>query len=236
VSDRAVGARRLALGAAILVGATVPTRRPVPPPLELDCFDAVNGLPDSLYPPLYPLMQFGAFAAVPVTAAVVWLTGDHERAGRLLAAGTATWLLAKGVKRLVRRGRPAVVDARVRVRGREQSGDGFVSGHAAVAVALASGAMRALPSLDPVLAVLASTVGLSRMYVGTSRWTCSVAPGSGCWSTVRWSCCCRRPDIVSSTLTTVEIALSVGTRGHEQTRPGRRQASARGVGSCVLAS
>jgi undecaprenyl-diphosphatase len=166
VSDRAAGARRLALGVGILVAATVPTRRPVPPRLELDCFDAVNGLPDSLYPPVYPLMQFGALAAVPVTAAVVWLAGDHERAGRLLASGTATWLLAKGVKRVVHRGRPAAVEAHVHVRGRAQSGDGFVSGHAAVAVALAAGAMRALPGLDPLLAVLASTVGLSRMYVG----------------------------------------------------------------------
>jgi undecaprenyl-diphosphatase len=69
------------------------------------------------------------------------------------------------VKRLVRRGRPVAVGP-VKVRGQAQSGDGFVSGHAAVSVTLAAGVMRSFPRLDPVLAVLASTVGLSRMYVG----------------------------------------------------------------------
>jgi glycosyltransferase 2 family protein len=166
VSDRARAARRLALGAAVLLAATLPTRRSSPPQLELDSFDAVNGLPDALYPPLFPLMQFGALGAVPVTAGVVALAGDRDRARRILAGGTATWLLAKGVKRLVRRGRPAAVDADVRVRGQAQTGDGFVSGHAAVSVALAAGTMRAFPALDPVLAVLAATVGLSRLYVG----------------------------------------------------------------------
>jgi undecaprenyl-diphosphatase len=165
VSTRASAARRIALGAAVLSGATLPTRRERPPRLELDCFEAVNGLPDALYPPLWPLMQFGALAAVPVTAAVVWQRGDHGRAARLLAAGSATWALAKGVKRVVRRGRPAAVGP-VHVRGHAQTGDGFVSGHAAVAVTLAAGAMRSLPRLDPVLAILAATVGVSRMYVG----------------------------------------------------------------------
>jgi undecaprenyl-diphosphatase len=165
VSSRATAASRIALGSAILLAATLPTRRPQPPRLELDAFEAVNGLPDTLYPPLWPLMQFGALAAVPVTAAVVWQRGDRGRAARLLVAGIATWALAKGVKRAVRRGRPAAVGP-VRVRGHEQSGDGFVSGHAAVSIALAAGTMRALPRLDPVLAILAATVGLSRMYVG----------------------------------------------------------------------
>jgi undecaprenyl-diphosphatase len=165
VSRRSAAAGRLALGAAVLAAATVPTRRPQPPQLELDCFEAVNGLPDAIYPPLWPLMQFGALAAVPVTAAAVWATGDRDRARRLLVSGTTTWGLAKGVKRLVRRGRPAAVGP-VRVRGHAQSGDGFVSGHAAVSVALAAGAMRSFHQLDPVLAILASIVGVSRMYVG----------------------------------------------------------------------
>jgi glycosyltransferase 2 family protein len=165
VSRRSAAAGRLALGAAVLAAATLPTRRPQPPRLEIECFDAVNGLPDALYPPVWPLMQFGALAAVPVTAAVVWLRGDRDRSRRLLVSGTATWALAKGVKRVVRRGRPAAVGP-VHVRGQAQSGDGFVSGHAAVSVALAAGAMRSFRALDPVLAILASTVGVSRMYVG----------------------------------------------------------------------
>jgi len=166
VSSRTAARRKLVLGIGILVAATIPTRRDRPPRLELECFDAVNSLPDSLYPPVWPLMQFGALAAVPATAGVIWLTGDRARAARLLAAGTATWALAKGVKRVIRRGRPASVEPNVHVRGQAQTGDGFVSGHAAVSVALASGVIRSVPVLDPVLAVWAATVGLSRMYVG----------------------------------------------------------------------
>jgi glycosyltransferase 2 family protein len=166
VSSRWSARRKLVLGIAVLAAATIPTRRPQPPRLELEIFDAVNDLPDALYPPLWPAMQFGALAAVPVTAGVIWLTGDRARALRLLAGGTATWALAKGVKQVIRRGRPASVAPDVRVRGQAQSGDGFVSGHAAVSVALAAGAIRSVPGLDPVLAVLAATVGLSRMYVG----------------------------------------------------------------------
>jgi undecaprenyl-diphosphatase len=156
---------RLVLGAAVLAAAALPARRPRPPRLELDSFEAVNDLPDSLYAPIWPLMQFGSLAAVPVTAAAVWAGGDRGRARRLLVAGAATWALAKGVKRVVRRGRPVAVGP-VRVRGQAQSGDGFVSGHAAVAVALAAGTMRSRPGLDPLLAILAAVVGVSRMYVG----------------------------------------------------------------------
>lgn len=166
MSSRAAARRKLALGIGVLIAATVPTRRDRPPRLEMEIFEAVNGLPDSLHPPLWPVMQFGALAAAPVTAGVVWLTGDRARAVRVLAAGTATWVLAKGVKRVIRRGRPASVEPNVHVRGHAQTGDGYVSGHAAVSVALAAGAIRAVPVLDPVLAVLAATVGLSRMYVG----------------------------------------------------------------------
>ncbi len=166
VSSRAAARRRLALGIGVLVAATAPTRRDRPPRLELECFDAVNSLPDALYRPVWPVMRFGGLPAVPATAGVIWLTGDRGRATRILAGGAATWALAKVVKRVVRRGRPAMVDPNVRVRGPAPSGDGFVSGHAAVAVVLAAGSIRSVPALDPMLAVLAAAVGLSRMYVG----------------------------------------------------------------------
>jgi glycosyltransferase 2 family protein len=166
VSSRSSARRKLVLGVAVLAAAMIPARRAQPPRLELEIFDAVNDLPDALYPPLWSVMQFGALAAVPATAGVIWFTGDRARAVRLLAGGTATWALAKGVKQVIRRGRPASVQPDVHVRGPVQSGDGFVSGHAAVSVALAAGAIRTVPVLDPVLAVLAATVGLSRMYVG----------------------------------------------------------------------
>ncbi len=89
-----------------------------------------------------------------------------RHATRLLVSGTATWVLAKGVKRIVRRGRPAAVLPAVHVRGGAQSGDGFISGHAAISAALASGVVPLLPGAAPLLAALAGTVAFSRIYVG----------------------------------------------------------------------
>src|SRR6185369_12871923 len=96
----------------------------------------------------------------------VYLRGDHNRAARLLVSGSTTWVLAKGVKRFVRRGRPAAVLPEVHVRGGAQSGDGFLSGHAAISAALVTGLAPMLPGAAPWLAGVAATVAFSRIYVG----------------------------------------------------------------------
>jgi glycosyltransferase 2 family protein len=157
---------QLALGGAVLGVTTVRALRPQPSQLELDCFEAVNSLPDGISAPLWPVMQLGALAAVPAVAGVVWWRGARGRAIHLLVSGSATWVVAKGVKRLVRRGRPAAVVEAARIRGLEQSGDGFISGHAAISAALAAGARPLVPGATPVLAGLAATVGFARLYVG----------------------------------------------------------------------
>jgi len=150
----------------VLVWTAARARRSRLSELELACFETVNGLPDTISHPLWPVMQLGALAAVPVVAGGVWLSGDRQRATRLLAGGTATWVLAKGVKRVVGRGRPAALVTDVRIRGMEQSGGGFLSGHAAIAAAMAAGVMPIIPGATPVLAALAGTVGFARIYVG----------------------------------------------------------------------
>jgi undecaprenyl-diphosphatase len=142
-------AAQIALGAGIL-GWT--TRQALRSPLdesERAVFDAVNGLPDAISAPIWPVMQLGALAAVPVVAGAVWLRGDRSHAKRLLVSGTATWVIAKGVKRVVRRGRPAAVLPEVHVRGGAQTGDGFLSGHAAISAALASGVVPVVPGATP---------------------------------------------------------------------------------------
>ena len=74
---------------------------------ESQAFRAVNELPDSVYAPVWLVMQLGNLAAAPVLAGAAWLGRDRRLARRLLAAGSATWLLAKLVKRAVDRPRPA---------------------------------------------------------------------------------------------------------------------------------
>jgi undecaprenyl-diphosphatase len=157
---------RLVAGAGVLAWTAVRASRARPSELELASFDAVNGLPDAISAPLWPVMQLGALAAVPVVAGSVWLAGDRRRAKRLLTGGTATWVLAKVVKRFVGRGRPAAMVPGVHIRGGVQSGSGFLSGHAAIAAAMATGVRPIVPTATPVLAALAGTVGFSRIYVG----------------------------------------------------------------------
>ena len=134
---------------------------------EAGAFRAVNGLPDALYAPAWTVMQLGAFGAVPASAAAAWRAGDGELAARLLLSGTSAWAAAKLVKQVVRRPRPVALLPGSRCRGREAAGLGYLSGHAAVAVALGAAA---LPRLGPKARAFALTampvVGLTRLYVG----------------------------------------------------------------------
>lgn len=158
---------RTAAGAAVLAGTLVPIRRDRIGRREQQAFRLLNNLPDPLYVPAWPVMQLGALAAAPVTAAVALAAGNRPLAGRLLWGGTAAWALAKGVKRVVRRGRPIALLAGVRTRGQEATGLGYLSGHAAVSVALAGAAWPYLGAGGRRATLgLASVVGLSRIYVG----------------------------------------------------------------------
>jgi glycosyltransferase 2 family protein len=158
---------RLGLGTAALLATAGAARADRVGPREARVFEAVNGLPDSLYRPAWVVMQLGAFGAIPAAAAAAWLAGDAELAGRLLIGGTATWGLAKLVKQVVRRPRPDSLLPGVRRRGRDAAGLGYLSGHAGVAAALGAAA---LPRLGPAGRALVlgamPAVGLTRVYVG----------------------------------------------------------------------
>jgi hypothetical protein len=109
---------RLGVSAAALLVTAMAVRRDRVDPWEATAFRAVNGLPDSLHVPAWVVMQLGTLGAVPAAAGAAWLAGDGELAGRLLLSGTCTWALAKLVKRMVRRPRPATLLAGTRGRGR----------------------------------------------------------------------------------------------------------------------
>jgi membrane-associated phospholipid phosphatase len=158
---------RLALGAAGLTASALLARSQQVGRREERAFRAVNELPDWLWGPTWPLMQLGNVVAAPAAATVAALAGDRRLGRRLLVGGVAAWALSKAVKRCVGRPRPAVLLAETRRRGREQSGLGYLSGHAAVAVALGTAALPSM-SREGRLAVAAAMpmVGLCRLYVG----------------------------------------------------------------------
>jgi len=158
---------RLGVGLAGLLTTAGAVRRDRVDAWEATAFRAVNGLPDALYPPVWAVMQMGAFGAVPASAATAWRAGDGELAARLLLGGTGAWAAAKLVKRVVRRPRPVALLPGIRSRGRDAAGLGYLSGHAAVAVALG---VAARPRLGPagraVTLAAMPLVGLTRLYVG----------------------------------------------------------------------
>ncbi|HEX8861805.1 MAG TPA: glycine betaine ABC transporter substrate-binding protein, partial [Actinomycetes bacterium] len=158
---------RLALGVAILVGSAELVRRDRVGVLETNVFRLVNDLPGALYPPLWALMQLGNLVAVPLVAAVAALARRYRLAVNLAIAGTAAWFLAKVVKQAVARGRPPSLLNQVHLHGHLPGGLGYVSGHAAVAVALASVASPYLSRRTRRVAwLLAAIVCLARIYVG----------------------------------------------------------------------
>ncbi len=140
------------------------------PRWERSMNDAINDLPDALAPYAWPPMQLGSFPAPFVIGALTyWRTRNTNPAVSIAAAGFTAWLAAKGVKKVVGRGRPHDFDPSTQLRlGTEIDGSlGFVSGHAAVAFAIA-GIVRPHVSAPLAATVYAAAilVGLCRIYVG----------------------------------------------------------------------
>jgi membrane-associated phospholipid phosphatase len=130
--------------------------------------DVINGLPDWLRWPLWVPMQLGSAWMCVVGAAVVYAATRRVRPALVTAAAVVlAWAAAKGVKSAVERGRPADLLGGVDVRESGIHGAGYVSGHTAVAFAVAT----MLAPLVPrgwrwVPFALAVVVGVSRVYFG----------------------------------------------------------------------
>jgi undecaprenyl-diphosphatase len=106
--------------------------------LEEEVFRFVNEWPESIEAPTWPLMQAGSFVAIVVSAlAVAVLWRNFRLAGALALAGVGAWVAAKFVKEIIERERPAGLLDEV-IERPAWEGLGFVSGHAAVAFALAT--------------------------------------------------------------------------------------------------
>jgi glycosyltransferase 2 family protein len=160
-------ALRLVAGLAILLVCTATVRPHDVGTLETDVFRLANDLPGALFPAFLVVMQAGNVLAVGVAAAVVAATRRFWLAANLAITGIGVWLLAKAIKARVGRGRPIDLLPDPHLRGSHDSGLGFVSGHAAVAVAIATVIAPYLGRRARWVAVLVAVlVCVSRLYVG----------------------------------------------------------------------
>ncbi|MGH8977894.1 MAG: phosphatase PAP2 family protein [Acidimicrobiia bacterium] len=136
-------------------------------PWEVDVTRWINDAPAWLDEVLWPIMQLGTFWApivIAIAAAYVW---GIRRALAVLASGVAAWFLAKVVKDAIERGRPPRYIPDIDVREGSGAGLGFVSGHTAVAFAIATALLPVLPRWGRVTAyALATVVGVARLVYG----------------------------------------------------------------------
>lgn len=161
----------LASGSAVFVGSAAFVWDDNVPALEESAFEFINGWPDWIAWPLYPVMQFGMVIAPFVAGGVAWyLTRKRQPALALATTGFGMWILAKGVKAIVDRPRPGGLSLDEAINFRIDGGPdglGFVSGHAVVGFAIA---VIASPYVGKrwaaVLWALATGAATLRVYVG----------------------------------------------------------------------
>ena len=168
-----VGAVVVALGMVVVGDGRLPAA-------ERSVFRVVNGLPDAIYPVLWPFQQLGALLVAPALAVVAAALRRRRLAVALLLATVAKLALERVVKWVVSRERPAVSVGEVEIRGDvELAGESFVSGHAVLVTAVAvlvAPYLRGRWKLVPWLAV--ALVLFTRVYVGAHN-PLDVASGAG---------------------------------------------------------
>jgi len=156
---------------------------------ELDLTRWLNDAPQWVADALYPVMQLGTLMAPLIVAVIVLvLRRDWPLAVATVVAGLIAWFGAKGVKRVVARGRPLEFLPDIHVREGAGTGLGFISGHSAVAAASAVMLMVALPPRwRPVAAALVVLVGIARIVFGVhlpadvvGGWSFGVLVALGC--------------------------------------------------------
>jgi uncharacterized membrane protein YbhN (UPF0104 family)/membrane-associated phospholipid phosphatase/tRNA A-37 threonylcarbamoyl transferase component Bud32 len=160
---------RLLLATGLLVLTALPIHADSIGVTETNVFRLINDipLPGWLWPVVWAVMQLGNLVTVPAAAAIAAATRRWRLAFDLLVAGGTVWLLAMIVKELVNRGRPDDLLDNVHIYGDPAGGRGYVSGHAAVAVALATVASPYLGRRGRRIAwALAIAVCVSRVWVG----------------------------------------------------------------------
>ena len=134
---------------------------------ERDVFRIVNDLPPIIYPIVWLVMQLGNVVVVAVVTVLAAAFRRFRMARDLAISGSLAYLAASFVKSVVGRERPGGLPVGTVLHEGPIGGLGFVSGHSAVAAALAAAAAPYLSRRGRrVVWTLAWAVALSRVYVG----------------------------------------------------------------------
>jgi membrane-associated phospholipid phosphatase/predicted Ser/Thr protein kinase len=161
---------RVLLGSAVLALTTAAIHRDFVGDREAALFRVVNelALPGWTWPGVWLVMQLGVIGAVPLVAILALATRRLRLALDAVLAAGSIYLIAKLVKEFVQRGRPQTLLDDVHILGEPARGLGYVSGHSAVAVALATVSSPYLGRRARRVAwILAGCVCVARMYVGS---------------------------------------------------------------------
>ena len=162
--DDAVGA---VVASAVLLLTALPIDSNDVGGLESTAFRWFNELPGVLFPFVWVVMQLGNVVVVPGAGLVAIIARRIRLALALAAAGSLVWMLAKVVKQMVPRGRPGELLVNLMLRDAPEAGNGYISGHAAVAFALVAVAFPYMGRwIRWVALTLAVLVCIGRVYVG----------------------------------------------------------------------
>lgn len=156
------------VGAAAVLAGSVAVARLGVPVSDRSVFLQINDLPDALQYALWGPMQVGSLGASVGTGLLIGWRKDRDLGMKVAVSGVAGWLAAKALKRVAGRERPGATIASTTMRiGAADSGLGFPSGHAALAMTTAISLGRsAPPTTGAFLLALAAIAGVSRIYVG----------------------------------------------------------------------
>ena len=161
----------LVVGSAALVALVlgVVARRTAVTEVEVDVFRWLNDAPDAVARPVWVVMELGSlWGALAVAALVMGLLRGWRGAVTGMLTALTAWLVAIMAKAWVARGRPADYLHGIHSRFVHlETGNGYPSGHAALAFAvatLAAGSLRGRWKVLPFLA--AALVGFGRIYFG----------------------------------------------------------------------
>jgi hypothetical protein len=160
---------RIAVALTVVVAATVLAVEPLPK-WEVEVFRAINDLGRNAEWPMWVMQQAGMLFALPVGAAILWIVVSHWRPPLALVVGGFVfgWTAARVIKSYVARGRPGALLEDISFGWRTPiETNGYLSGHAVVAVTLAVVLSPYMPRwLRWALYALAGIVCFSRMYMG----------------------------------------------------------------------